>query len=296
MSKKPHSVVFLENVDKADFMVQTSLFQAIRTGKFPDSHGREISINNAIFIVTSTLSEGNGSFLSDKEATMFCEERILEAKRNQMQILLGQISAEAKLSGGTNVRVAPRKGTLVPAFQNKRKMVESCDFKRQETCKVQKDAPEGSRSYLDLNMPLEAAEEKIDLNLSESLAENPVAWLSDFWGEVDGKVAFKPFNFDAPAGKILNQIGVYFQRIFGSEVMLEIDYEVMVQILAAAWLTDKKNGVEGWIEHVLARSFIEAQQKHQPETQNAIKLVSCENIFVEEQDPGVCLPGRINLI
>ena len=34
LSKQPHSVVFLENVDKADFLVQKSLLQAIRTGKF----------------------------------------------------------------------------------------------------------------------------------------------------------------------------------------------------------------------------------------------------------------------
>lgn len=52
LSRKPHSVVLLENVDKADFVAQTSLSQAIRTGRFSDSHGREIGLNGVIFVTT----------------------------------------------------------------------------------------------------------------------------------------------------------------------------------------------------------------------------------------------------
>ncbi|RHN45828.1 putative P-loop containing nucleoside triphosphate hydrolase [Medicago truncatula] len=36
--KKPLSVVFIENVDKADIVAQSSLSQAIKTGKITDSH------------------------------------------------------------------------------------------------------------------------------------------------------------------------------------------------------------------------------------------------------------------
>ena len=46
LTKKPLSIAFLENVDKADLLAQNSLSQAIRTSKLSDSHGREISINN----------------------------------------------------------------------------------------------------------------------------------------------------------------------------------------------------------------------------------------------------------
>lgn len=296
LSKKPHSVVFLENIDKADFLVQSSLFQAIRTGKFPYSLGREIGINNAIFIVTSTVFKGNGSFHLAEEPKMFPEERILEAKRFQIQLSLGHASEDARRSGSKNVKVAQRKGSFKATFLNKRKRSEGNDSK----CKTQKQVREASRSYLDLNMPLEEVDE--DNNDSDcenqSMVENSEAWLSDFCDQIDGEVVFKPFNFDSLAEQVIECVETRFQRTFGSEFLLEIDYEVMAQILAAAWLSDKKKSVEDWIEHVVGRSFAEARQKyhhHHPAAEYVMKLVNCESIFVEEQALGVCLPARINL-
>ncbi|KAK7289822.1 hypothetical protein RIF29_03786 [Crotalaria pallida] len=298
LSKKPHSVVFLENVDKADFLVQSSLFQAIRTGRFPYSVGREIGISNAIFVVTSTVFNGNGSFVLEKEPKMFPEERILEANRCEMQLSFGDASENAQRSGRTNVKVAPRKETSKPSYLNKRKLVESIDFKEKATCKTPKQVPETSRSYLDLNMPLEEVDEDSNYNdhQIESLVEKSEVWLNDLFDQIDEKVVFKPFNFDLLADQVIKSIDKQFQRTFGSEFTLEIDYEVMAQILAAAWLSDKKNAVEDWVESVLGRSFNEAQQKYHPAAQYVVKLVKCESNLVEDDAPGVCLPPRINLI
>ncbi|KAL2956007.1 hypothetical protein AAZX31_18G061400 [Glycine max] len=290
LSKKPHSVVFLENVDQADFLVQNSLFQAIKTGKFPYSHGREISINNAMFIVTSSVFKGSGSFSLEGDPKMFPEERILEAKRCQMQLSLGHASEDAKRSGCTNVKVAQRKGTSKTTFLNKRKLIESGDSKEKASCKTLKQVGEASRSYLDLNMPLEEVEEGNNYNDYES-----DAWLNDLCDQVDEKVVFKPFNFDSIAEKVIKSIDTQFQKMLGSEFILEIEYEVMTQILAAAWLSDKKKAVEDWVEHVLGRSLAEAHQKYRFVPEFVMKLVNCERIFLEEQSPGVCLPARINL-
>ncbi|XP_054818690.1 protein SMAX1-LIKE 6-like isoform X2 [Prosopis cineraria] len=280
LSKQPHSVVFLENVDKADFLAQSSLLQAIRTGKFPDSHGREISFNNAIIIVTSSRFQGEPSFFLGKEH-MFSEDKILEAKRYQMQLLLGHSSDDTIRSINTNVRVTLGKEASKPTIINKRKLNDRSDSMEQATtCKVPKQSLETSRSYLDLNMPLQEVEE---------------GWFDDFCGQLDARIAFKPFNFDALAEKILKSISSRFQRTFGLGIKLEIDYEVVIQILAAAWLSEKKNSVEDWVENVLGRSFNEALQKYQPEPKHFMKLVTCEGIFVEEQAPGVCLPANINL-
>ncbi|CAL0301689.1 unnamed protein product [Lupinus luteus] len=296
LSKKPHSVVFLENVDKADFLLQSSLFKAIRTGRFPYSLGREIGTNNTIFIVTSTLCKGDGSFVSEKEPKMFPEERILEAKRFQMQLSIRHASEDAKRIGSTNVMVAPRNGTSKPSFLNKRKLVESIDPEEKETCKTPKQVRETLRSYLDLNMPLEEDDEAISYNRheTESSVEKSASWLIDFCDQIDGKVIFKPFNFDLLAEQVTKSIDIEFQRSFGSEVVLEIDYEVMAQILAAAWLSEKKNSVQDWVERVLGRSFNEFQPKYHPATKHVMKLVKCDCIFNEEHAPGVCLPPLIN--
>ncbi|CAK8565935.1 unnamed protein product [Lathyrus sativus] len=296
LSKKPRSVVFLENIDKADLIVQNSLFHAIRTGKFPYSHGREISINNAIFVVTSSVFKVSGFLDTEKEPKMFSEETILEAKRCQIGLSPGHASEDVVRSSNTNVRVAKRKGT----FLNKRKLVEteSSDSNEKVTSKTPKHVKEVSRSYLDLNMPLEEeVEEEVDCadRESESVVKNHEAWLNDFLDQIDGKVVFKPFDFDLLAEQIIKCIDKQFQTTFGSNYVLEIDYEVMSQILAAAWLSDKKKAVEDWIEHVLGNSFVEAQKKYQNVAECVMKLVKCESIFVEEQALGVCLPPRISL-
>ncbi|KAJ7959824.1 Protein SMAX1-LIKE like [Quillaja saponaria] len=297
LSKKPHSVVFLENVDKADFLAQTSLSKAIRTGKFPDSHGREISISNVIFILSSTII--NKNFTLEKGATMFSEERILEAKRCQMQILLGHVAEDTMLSSGMNVKVTSRNETIKPSSLHKRKLDKRNDCNDQETTtKIQKQELKAPRSFLDLNLPLEEIEEDINYDDYEidSITENPEAWLDDFFDQVDENVVFKHFNFDGLAEKFLRSISLQFQRTFGSEALLEIDNEVMVQILAAAWLSsDKKRAVEDWFDEVLGRSFVEAQQKYHPAAQSVLKLVACEGLSQEEQAPGVCLPARIKL-
>ncbi|XP_028784579.1 protein SMAX1-LIKE 7 isoform X2 [Neltuma alba] len=280
LSKQPHSVIFLENVDKADFLVQNSLLQAIRTGKFPDSHGREISISNALFIVTSSVFKGEHSFLLEEEP-VFSEDKILEAKRCQMQLLLGRSSECPIRSSDTNVRVTPGREASKPAILNKRKLSERSDSVEQATkCKLQKQVLETPRSSLDLNMPLQEVEED---------------WFDDFCSQLDARITFKRFDFDALAEKLLKSISLQFRLTFGLGFKLEVDYEVMVQVLAAAWLSDKINAVEDWVENVLGRSFNEALQKYQPEPQHCIKLVACEGIFVEEHGPGVCLPANVNL-
>ncbi|KAJ7964196.1 protein SMAX1-LIKE 6-like [Quillaja saponaria] len=300
LRKKPHSVVFLENVDKADVMAQSSLSKAIRTGKFPDSHGREISINNVIFVVTSTNIKGNSNFIMEKEPTTFSEERILEAKTCQMQILLGHVAEDAKRSSSMNVKVTSRKETKKPSSRDKRKLDECNDSNEHEAIpKIQKQDLKAPRSFLDLNLPLEDIEEDINYNddyESESITENSEAWLDDFFDQVNEKVVFKHFNFDELAKKVLNSISLELQRTFGPETLLEIDNEVMVHILAAAWLSsDRKRAVEDWVDVVLGRSFYETLQKYNPAAQSVLKLVACEGLSQKEQAPGICLPAKINL-
>ncbi|KAL1370112.1 hypothetical protein AAHE18_01G036100 [Arachis hypogaea] len=294
LGKKPNSVIFLENVDKADFLVQSSLLKAMRTGRFPYSLGREISINNSVFIVSSTVYNGySHGFVSYEEGIkMFPEERILQAERCQMKLLVGNASENVEKIGTKSVKVELKKKVTSKAstFLNKRKLVQS-----RVTSKSQKLFKEASWSCFDLNMPLEESEECTSSNdcEGESEVENHESWLHEFCNQIDGKVVFKPFDFESLVEQVIKIIDMNFQRVFGSELVLEIDYDAMSQILAATWLSEKKNAMENWIESVLGRGFVEAKKKYQIEDKLVIKLVKCESNFVEEQDLGLFLPARI---
>ncbi|KAI8016323.1 Protein SMAX1-LIKE 7 [Camellia lanceoleosa] len=289
LSRKPRSVVLLENVDKADLPAQDSLSRAIRTGKFPDWRGREISINNAIFVITSNTTKVTRESISGKEHVEFSEDRVLGAKGWQMQILVGCVG-DATRTNGMSVSVMSRKENSKPISRNKRKLLDMND-----SSEMPKHAHKASKLSLDLNLPVEESEENNYGNCDgDSNLGNLEVWLEDFFGQVDETVVFEPLDFNALADKVLMEIDRSFKKTVGSEALLEIDEEAMVGILAAGWLSDNKSSGDG-IERVLSRSFAEAQQRYCLTTQSILKLVACEGLFVEEQAPGVCLPARITL-
>ncbi|XP_062085519.1 protein SMAX1-LIKE 6-like [Humulus lupulus] len=293
LSRKPHAVIFLENIEKADLLVQNSLSQAIRTGKFPDSRGREISINNVTFVATTTIIKGKTSHHPEKDLRQFSEDMILAAKRCQMQILIGgSVASTASQREGMNVRVALKEDTSNPSSVNKRKLIKSSDSTEQH-----QRALKAPRSFLDLNVPVEEIEESSDCEEydSDSISESSEAWLDDFLDQVDEKVVLKPFDFDALAGKIVEDINKNIKRVLGPEIMLEIDYKVMIQILAAAWLSEEKRAVEKWVEQVLCRGFAEAEQKYVLTGHRFIKLVASGPHIPKEQASCVCLPTKISL-
>ncbi|KAL3611266.1 hypothetical protein D5086_002286 [Populus alba] len=242
LSKKPHSLIFLENIDKADPLVQHSLSYALRTGKFPDSRGREVSTNNTIFVATSTIIVGNTNFLSENKSIRFSEEMILGAKSWQMQILVEHAAEATSKRGEMKVRIS-REITSAVSYANKRKLDATTDFMEQES------------SY--------------------------------FSDQVDEKVVFKTFDFDSLAEKIVKEIGKQFQMAFGYEILLEIDDEVMVQILAAAWLSEKERAMEDWIEEVVGRGFRKAKLKSQFSAQSVVKLVTCGSSGRREVTPSL---------
>ncbi|XVE79389.1 hypothetical protein DITRI_Ditri14bG0054600 [Diplodiscus trichospermus] len=295
--KKPHSVIFLENVDKADYYTRQSLDLAIRTGKFSDSHGRQISINNMVLITTSAITKGNTNVLCERNPFKYYEDRILKAKGWQMQILVGSVSDDVGRSNDTCAGGVKIKEASTSASVNKRKLIDSVESSSLGKPDTEERVHKVSRSCLDLNLPVEETDEDISLgeSESESLSENSEGWLEEFFSQVHKRILFKPFDFDGLSDKIVNEVGSQFQKTVGSDVPLEIDQEAMVQILAAAWLTDRKGALEDWLEKVLGRSFAEAHQKYNLTSQSVIKLVACEGVVMNEQAPGICLPAKINL-
>ncbi|XP_050235399.1 protein SMAX1-LIKE 6-like [Mercurialis annua] len=289
LGKRPRAVVLLENVDKADLLVQNSLSQAARTGKFPDSHGREISISNVIFVLSSAISIGSVNHLPQAESGKFSEEVVLGAKSWQMKILIEQAGES---SNGRTL-------TSVASPMNKRKLHGAANATQQHfSNEAKRRAYKSLGSSLDLNLPLAEMEEKsVDSSSydSDPTSENSQAWLEDLLDQVDEKVPFKPFDFDALADNIGREISAQFQKVFGSDTALEIDDEVMVQMLAASWLSDVSRALEDWVEKVLGRGFVEARQKYHSSVEYVVKVATCKGIVVEERASGICLPSTINL-
>ncbi|KAI3853261.1 hypothetical protein MKW92_038353 [Papaver armeniacum] len=273
IKKNPLSVVFLENVDKADTGVHNCLVHAIQTGKFIDSRGREISINNSVFAVTSSDIKSNETFSFRKETSKFSEEKILAAQSWQMQIL---IRNDPALRNKSNVFVSSRNPSSIPAFLNKRKLIETLETAK----RIQKT----SNKCLDLNLPVEATSE-----------DSTLASLDNLTNLVDECVVFEPFDFDSLASDILKKMDERYKNTIGNEGFLEVDSQAMEQILAAAWLCDSRNSLDNWVEHVVGSTFAEARERYSVGAGTVLKLVSCEGLPMQDQASEVCLPARIIL-
>lgn len=296
--KKPLSVVYLENVDKADVHVQNSLSKAIQTGKLPDSYGREVSVSNAIFVTTSSFVEDARILPSEIKDCKFSEEKIYRAKSRLMQILIEPAlvnrSSSQKLSASET-----SEGMSHQKLLNKRKLIGRNDNPQQhDASEMVKRAHRSPTRNLDLNLPAEEDEVLVldsDDDRNSDSSENTKSWLQDFFNQRVKIVAFKAFNFDALAEKILKDINASFRKIVGSECLLEIDRKVMEQLLAAAYLSESNRVIKDWLEKVLVRGFLDAQEKYNLTANSIVKLVACEGHFPEELTPGVCLPPKLVL-
>lgn len=295
LSKHPDSVVLLENAEKADFLVQCSLSQAIKTGKFPDSHGRPIYLNNNIFILASTVLKGSKDLHFVTEAPDFPEETILEAKNMQMQIL-AESGGDIYSRNGSSTRVSLFPSEMITNLQSRSSKRKSMNGVSTEGM-ISKRACQLSRSFIDLNMPIDGSmeEDSDDDKSDDDHSDNPdAAWLEELLEHVDENVVSKPFNFDSLSQKILKDIEECLRRRVGGTVLLEIHRQVMAQILAAAWSTGE-DALENWIEQVLCSGLEEARKRLPGASDYVLKLVPCDGLVVNAQASRVCLPARINI-
>ncbi|RAL43323.1 hypothetical protein DM860_012464 [Cuscuta australis] len=287
LSKKHYSVVLLENIEKSDFLVQSSLSRSLKTGRFPNLHGREIRINNTIFVIASSGLKAQSNCLTGTYPPMFPEESILAAKDSQMKFFVGPQSPCGMRIEDTNVFITTsRNKTLNSSSANKRKLNGS-------NTDVFRSSKRAAKVFLDLNLPVEEEETEGEQDIDDSTT----AWLDDFLKQTDENVIFKPFEFDALAREILKGINSKLVEIFGSKAILEVDVDILTQMLAAAWVSDRREAAEDWVEKVIGNGFLEAQKKihHFRDDNKAIKLVASAGIPVEVHACGIRLPARVCL-
>ncbi|CAN6469865.1 unnamed protein product [Victoria cruziana] len=282
ITKKPLSVIFLENLDKADLLVQSSLSRAIKTGKFSDSRGKEIGINNSIVVLTAKGAKGQECLLGT-DADKYSEERILKAKAWQMNILVERANDETQVSGHIS----------------KRNLDDFGEENKHGALKMTKRQHKLPSMSFDLNVSLDESGECSPVHSgndsTDTISENEEAWMDEFVASVHKTVAFRPVNFENIADDILKKMAERFQSILGSTATLEIDPRAMDQMLAAAWIAEEKRAFDDWVEGVLGNGFLEVQKKHSISSSMVVKLVVCPNQFLVEQAPGVCLPAKIIL-
>ncbi|RLN03573.1 chaperone protein ClpB [Panicum miliaceum] len=238
--QNPFSVIVLEGIDQVDAVVRAKIKRAMETGRLPDSRGREVSLGNVIFVLTTNwLPE---ELKGPKFETLLQDEgRMLEVANSNWQL---------ELSIGDK-QVKHRADWL-------------CDDAR--PAKVAKELSGGHGLSLDLNLAVgalddtESSRNSSDLSVEQEQEKGHLAFKcitpapdSDILNLVDDAIVFRPVDFGPFRKNVTDCIAAKFESLIGGSNSFRIDEDAIDWMAGSVWLTDEK--LEDWAEKVLMPSI-----------------------------------------
>lgn len=238
--QNPFSVIVLEGIDQLDIVVRGKIKRAMETGRLPDSRGREVSLGNVIFVLTTNWvpEELKGPNI---ETLLKGEGRMLEIASSGWQL---------ELSIGDK-QVKHRADWL-------------CDGVR--PAKVAKELSSGHGLSLDLNLSVgalddtEGSHNSSDLCVEQEQEKGQLAALCltpapdcDLLQLVDDAIVFRPVDFGPFRKSITDCLSAKFESVMGSSNSFRIDDDTIDRMVSSAWLTEEK--IEDWAREVLVPSI-----------------------------------------
>ncbi|KAK3135938.1 hypothetical protein QOZ80_5BG0425550 [Eleusine coracana subsp. coracana] len=306
LRKKRRCVIFLDNIDKADCLVQDSLSRAIEIGRF-DWQGRLVDLNDSIVILSTRVTQDcKNSSLGVEEGHAFSEEKVMAARGHQLKIFVEP--GTGNITGGPVGKVVVSSGHSVTSIQSslysgsvsKRKLgISDGQEKIQELPSTSKRLHRTSSVPFDLNLPVDEGEDHDaddDSSSNDNSSGNPDGSVENLLHSVDESISFKPFDFGKLCEDMLKEFSSTMSNILGSNCTLEIDVGAMEQILAAAWASDsEKRPVRTWLDQVFAGSLEQVKLKCKNLNNFTMRLVACEDVLLKDDGFGALLPSRIIL-
>lgn len=238
--KNPFSVIVLEDIDEADVLFRGSIKRAIVSGRLTDSYGREISLGNVIFILTTVWLPNDLKYSSDHNTLGEKELANLASENWQLRLSLSEKLLKRRANWLCNEErsTKTRKDTNPGLFFDL----------NEAAANTEDDTADGSHNSSDLTID---HEDEYGLSKMESTTTSPA--LSELRDIVDDAIIFKPVNFNQITCDIKTSINEKFSTIIGEGVSIELQDQALQKILAAVWFGE--TGLEEWAEKALVPSF-----------------------------------------
>lgn len=239
VGRNPFSVIMLQDIDEADMLVRGNIKRAVDRGRIADSHGREVSLGNAIFILT-----GDWSTTSPKPSRddRFVDEKKLASIAGgdwQLGLIVREKTSKrhAHWLQGDDRPLKPRKESSSGI---------SLDLNL-AAADAEDDRTDGSLNSSDLTVDHE--EELSHVNRHVSVTSVP----QDLLNNVDECIVFKPVDSAFVRREIKKTISLKFSMMVDENLSLEMEDDVLDKILGGLW--HDRTGLREWIEKVLEPSF-----------------------------------------
>ena len=291
LKKNPLSVLLLEDIDKADEYVRLHLSKAMETGKLTDSSARQVSVSNAIVIMTVGVREESVTTTKGQQ-----QQEELPLSERKLTHLGGACMRFALESPNNNGRKVLFRGgptiTVVEHVDNSQDLNDSGSMmmsaKRKGNGSVDSVAPDKRTKVasparaiaLDLNLSAEENEEAVDgedNNLDSCLEETTSAadgavckydeqnrefvirdarkrLTSKFYSLADETMIFQPYDFKGQATRVLSRLAQACASFITSNgaAGVEVEFCLLEHIVASIW---KKPGGEHLFESWVKENF-----------------------------------------
>lgn len=269
--RNPSSVIVLSDIDEANSLIRASIKRAMERSRITDSHGREISLGNVVFVLTGNWSTTN---INDHQV----DEQRLNSLANsdwQLRLTVGQKQLKRRahwLSGQDRSR-KPRKESGLDLDLS-----------------------------LDLNLAIDYEEDRTDGSINSSILEQEdenqhfavTSVPHELVGPSDGAVLFKPVHFGNIRREIEKTIKNAFSTIVDENITIEVDEGAIENILGGLWFG--RTSLEEWAEHVLVPSFNQVKIRLAARGEDVVVRLESDRDSVQMGGGGDWLPSKIPVV
>ncbi|KAL2502362.1 Double Clp-N motif-containing P-loop nucleoside triphosphate hydrolase superfamily protein [Forsythia ovata] len=274
----PFSVIMLEDIDEADMILRGSVKRAIERGRLTDSHGREISLGNAIFILTGDWSTTNPEATRDGHVVDGKKLASIASRDWQLGLIVREKSAKRRVNWLQNEDrpIKPR-----------RELGSGLSLDLNLAVDTEDDRTDGSHNSSDLTIDHEDELGLVGRQFTITSVPHELASI------VDDSIVFKPVDSSFVRREIKNTISVKFSMVVGDNLPIEIEDDVLEKILGGLW--HDQTSLEQWIENVLAPSFNQLKPRLPSiESRGLVVRLVVESDSGERRN-GDWLPSRITV-
>ncbi|CAM8920791.1 unnamed protein product [Rhodiola kirilowii] len=261
--RNPFSVVVLEDIDEADMLSRGNIKHAMERGRITDSHGRELSLGNVTFVLTSNwLPE---DFKMSSKSHFNAENNLIaDASENwQLKLTVTEKTGKRRFKDEHQDRYTkPRKDSN-----------STLAFDLNETLDANNDdRANGSGNSSDLT----AEPEKEPDNARHRYSFiNPAT--RELLDHVDSVIVFDPVGFSSIRKRLASSITTSFSTIIRSEgasIAIQVKEEALEKILGGIWLG--QTSLEDWLEDVLIPSLQQLKTQLQCHNSGKATIVQLE--------------------
>ncbi|KAF0931122.1 hypothetical protein E2562_002481 [Oryza meyeriana var. granulata] len=228
----PFRVIVLDRLDQDDRVVHASILRAIESGRLVDSHGRDVALGGAIFVVMSP------------DDTKRCQEELTDSPWN-LELRVRNNTPKRRREqplDGADRRLKPRKDSPPLHLDLNLSMCED------HTDDDDSGGEESRNSSSDLTVENEqeygqpAAADKF----------SAPSRVSELIKAVDGMVVFKPVDFGPLKRSVSDIVSTKFGDVIGGGWSVHVDDSVLDRLAGAAWTAGASaTSLEAWADEVL---------------------------------------------